>query len=234
MPAGVVSWKQCLSDNQAWDTLTWFAALIAMAAYLNKYGFITWFSDKVRACCFVHSSSVSDQDRLGICPGRQPLMQGCTVNGTVHRAATPGQVGFGPCRALCHQDVHFNASKHHTPFGLPGQVVGLVGGLGLSWQATFGVILTLYFYSHYFFASGEQSRYGLSRVLIERGPRFPGSGRRHWDLHAHCRLSPASPMCACATFFTFSQPALTMAAIPNCRRSPRRRHLHRWSAMSSL
>ncbi len=43
-----MSWKQCLSDNQAWDTLTWFAALIAMAAYLNKFGFITWFSDKVR------------------------------------------------------------------------------------------------------------------------------------------------------------------------------------------
>ena len=45
---GVVSWKQCLSDNQAWDTLTWFAALIAMAAYLNKFGFISWFSDQVR------------------------------------------------------------------------------------------------------------------------------------------------------------------------------------------
>lgn len=29
-----------------------------------------------------------------------------------------------------------------------------MGGLGLSWQATFGIILTLYFYSHYFFASG--------------------------------------------------------------------------------
>ena len=41
-----MSWKQCLSDNQAWDTLTWFAALIAMASYLNKYGFIGWFSDK--------------------------------------------------------------------------------------------------------------------------------------------------------------------------------------------
>ena len=45
------------------------------------------------------------------------------------------------------------------PFDLSGQVVGLVGGLGLSWQATFGVILTLYFYSHYFFASGEPSRH---------------------------------------------------------------------------
>lgn len=26
----VVTWKECLSDNQAWDTLTWFAALIGM------------------------------------------------------------------------------------------------------------------------------------------------------------------------------------------------------------
>jgi di/tricarboxylate transporter len=64
---------------QAWDTLTWFAALIAMAAYLNKLGFIGWFSS---------------------------------------------------------------------------QVVGLVGGLGLSWQAALGLITGLYFYSHYFFASG--------------------------------------------------------------------------------
>lgn len=44
---GVVSWKQCLSNNGAWDTLTWFAALIAMAAHLNKFGFIPWFSEKV-------------------------------------------------------------------------------------------------------------------------------------------------------------------------------------------
>lgn len=44
---GVVSWKQCLSNNGAWDTLTWFAALIAMASYLNKFGFIPWFSEQV-------------------------------------------------------------------------------------------------------------------------------------------------------------------------------------------
>lgn len=45
---GVVTWKQCLSNNGAWDTLTWFAALIAMASHLNKFGFIGWFSDQVR------------------------------------------------------------------------------------------------------------------------------------------------------------------------------------------
>eukprot|EP01026_Neomeris_dumetosa_P014435 TRINITY_DN1523_c1_g1_i2.p1 TRINITY_DN1523_c1_g1~~TRINITY_DN1523_c1_g1_i2.p1 ORF type:complete len:571 (+),score=88.89 TRINITY_DN1523_c1_g1_i2:216-1715(+) len=77
---GVINWKGCLTMGQAWDTLTWFAALIAMAAYLNKLGFIPWFSS---------------------------------------------------------------------------QVVNIVQGLGLSsWQPAFLLIVLLYFYSHYFFASG--------------------------------------------------------------------------------
>ncbi|KAL8029352.1 hypothetical protein ABFX02_14G220300 [Erythranthe guttata] len=76
---GVVTWKECLAESVAWDTLTWFAALIAMAGYLNKYGLITWFSQSV---------------------------------------------------------------------------VKFVGGLGLSWQLSFGILVLLYFYSHYFFASG--------------------------------------------------------------------------------
>ncbi|KAH7665560.1 Solute carrier family 13 protein [Dioscorea alata] len=76
---GVVTWKECLSEAVAWDTLTWFAALIAMAGYLNKYGLISWFSQTV---------------------------------------------------------------------------VKFVGGLGLSWQLSFGILVLLYFYSHYFFASG--------------------------------------------------------------------------------
>ncbi|WJX51772.1 dityrosine synthesis enzyme [Trifolium repens] len=76
---GVVTWKECLAEGVAWDTLTWFAALIAMAGYLNKYGLIAWFSQTV---------------------------------------------------------------------------VKFVGGLGLSWQLSFGILVLLYFYSHYFFASG--------------------------------------------------------------------------------
>ncbi|KAK8936786.1 hypothetical protein KSP39_PZI012222 [Platanthera zijinensis] len=76
---GVVTWKECLGEAVAWDTLTWFAALIAMASYLNKYGLISWFSQSV---------------------------------------------------------------------------VKFVGGLGLSWQLSFGILVLLYFYSHYFFASG--------------------------------------------------------------------------------
>ncbi|XP_002977176.2 dicarboxylate transporter 1, chloroplastic [Selaginella moellendorffii] len=79
LTTGVVTWKECLGEAVAWDTLTWFAALIAMAGYLNKYGLIAWFSQTV---------------------------------------------------------------------------VKVVGGLGLSWQASFGILVMLYFYSHYFFASG--------------------------------------------------------------------------------
>jgi anion transporter len=78
MITNVVTWKECLEKSEAWDTLTWFAALIAMAAYLNKYGLIPWFS---------------------------------------------------------------------------GQVVNVVGGMGLQWQMALGIISLIYFYSHYFFAS---------------------------------------------------------------------------------
>lgn len=33
-------------QGASWETLSWFAALIAMATHLNKFGFIGWFSDK--------------------------------------------------------------------------------------------------------------------------------------------------------------------------------------------
>jgi anion transporter len=76
---GVTTWKENLAQGASWETLSWFAALIAMANHLNKFGFIAWFSNKV---------------------------------------------------------------------------VGLIGGLGLQWQASFTIITLLYFYSHYLFASG--------------------------------------------------------------------------------
>jgi len=77
--AGVITWKECLAEGPAWDTLTWFAALSAMASYLNKYGLIPWFSQTV-------------------------------VKG--------------------------------------------VSAAGLAWQPAFLVVVLLYFYSHYAFASG--------------------------------------------------------------------------------
>lgn len=51
------------------------------------------------------------------------------------------------------------AAVLHKQFGFipwfSSSVVDIVGGLGLTWQPAFGIILVLYFYSHYFFASGE-------------------------------------------------------------------------------
>jgi di/tricarboxylate transporter len=37
---------------------------------------------------------------------------------------------------------------------VPCPALQVVGGLGLGWEAAFGVVIGLYFYSHYFFASG--------------------------------------------------------------------------------
>lgn len=56
---GVVTWKECLAESVAWDTLTWFAALIAMAGYLNKYGLITWFSQTVVKVCLLFIYTIS-------------------------------------------------------------------------------------------------------------------------------------------------------------------------------
>ena len=42
--SGVLTWDDVLKEKSAWDTVTWFAALVMMATYLNKLGLIAWFS----------------------------------------------------------------------------------------------------------------------------------------------------------------------------------------------
>lgn len=49
---------------------------------------------------------------------------------------------------------HNATSSNHSSPPSCHQVVGLIGGLGLQWQASFTIITLLYFYSHYLFASG--------------------------------------------------------------------------------
>jgi divalent anion:Na+ symporter, DASS family len=41
---GVLTWKDILHEEGAWDTLVWFAALVMMASFLNELGLIPWFS----------------------------------------------------------------------------------------------------------------------------------------------------------------------------------------------
>ncbi len=43
----VVSWDDILANKAAWNTLVWFATLVALAGGLNKVGFVKWFADTV-------------------------------------------------------------------------------------------------------------------------------------------------------------------------------------------
>ncbi len=43
----VLSWKDILEEKGAWDTMVWFATLVMLASYLNKFGLTTWFSQIV-------------------------------------------------------------------------------------------------------------------------------------------------------------------------------------------
>ncbi|MFG1515037.1 anion permease, partial [Halobacteriovorax sp. ZH3_bin.1] len=42
-----LNWDDIKSEKGAWDTLIWFGVLVMMADYLNKFGFVPWFSKYV-------------------------------------------------------------------------------------------------------------------------------------------------------------------------------------------
>ncbi len=42
--SGVLTWDDIKAETGAWDTLVWFAALVMMAGFLNKFGMVPWFS----------------------------------------------------------------------------------------------------------------------------------------------------------------------------------------------
>jgi L-tartrate/succinate antiporter len=43
----VVSWDQMIANKAAWNTLAWFATLVALADGLSKVGFVKWFAGSV-------------------------------------------------------------------------------------------------------------------------------------------------------------------------------------------
>jgi L-tartrate/succinate antiporter len=45
----VVTWDEIVSNKQAWNTLVWFATLVALADGLAKVGFVKWFAESVGA-----------------------------------------------------------------------------------------------------------------------------------------------------------------------------------------
>ncbi len=46
----VVTFKDILREEDAWHTLVWFAILVAMAEFLQEFGFVGWFSQMVGGC----------------------------------------------------------------------------------------------------------------------------------------------------------------------------------------
>jgi L-tartrate/succinate antiporter len=46
---GVVTWDDIIANKQAWNTLAWFATLVALAEGLNRVGFVKWFATAVAA-----------------------------------------------------------------------------------------------------------------------------------------------------------------------------------------
>ncbi|MEI6531350.1 MAG: DASS family sodium-coupled anion symporter [Chlamydiota bacterium] len=44
---GILKWKEIVKEENAWDTLIWFATLVMMASYLGKFGVTSWFGDYV-------------------------------------------------------------------------------------------------------------------------------------------------------------------------------------------
>lgn len=46
---GIVTWDDVLADKPAWNTLAWFATLVALADGLNRTGFVAWFAGFVSA-----------------------------------------------------------------------------------------------------------------------------------------------------------------------------------------
>lgn len=45
----VLTWDDIKKEQGAWDTLTWFAALVMMATFLNKLGMVPWFSETMKS-----------------------------------------------------------------------------------------------------------------------------------------------------------------------------------------
>lgn len=47
LASGILKWKDVLEETSAWDTFIWFATLVTLSAFLNKFGMTTWFSQWV-------------------------------------------------------------------------------------------------------------------------------------------------------------------------------------------
>ena len=83
---GALTWDQMKAEKSAWDTLTWFAALVMMGTYLNDLGFIGWLGDNVGA----HMHGMSELVAFAVLTGVYSLTHYLFASGTAHTASMFG------------------------------------------------------------------------------------------------------------------------------------------------
>jgi DASS family divalent anion:Na+ symporter len=44
---GVLNWNDVLAEHEAWNILIWLSILVMMSGFLDKFGFVKWFSEGV-------------------------------------------------------------------------------------------------------------------------------------------------------------------------------------------
>jgi DASS family divalent anion:Na+ symporter len=55
----VLEWQDVTGEKGAWDTFVWMGSIIALAGFLNSFGFIAWFSKMVGASLVGYSWTVA-------------------------------------------------------------------------------------------------------------------------------------------------------------------------------
>lgn len=43
----IIDWKDVINEKEAWNTFIWLAVLVTLSTYLDKFGFIAWFSQNI-------------------------------------------------------------------------------------------------------------------------------------------------------------------------------------------
>ncbi|WP_123575878.1 DASS family sodium-coupled anion symporter [Luteococcus japonicus] len=81
--SGALTWEQMKGEKAAWDTLTWFAALVMMGTYLNKLGFIGWFGKQVGG----HMGGLNQIVAFAVLTTVYALSHYLFVSGTAHTAS---------------------------------------------------------------------------------------------------------------------------------------------------
>src|SRR5699024_8119488 len=155
----VLTWEDIIREKAAWDTMTWFAVLYMMATALSAYGFIDWVSDVIAGSLgalswltalillvviyfFAHYFFASATAHIS-----DLIFQVLTWEDIIReKAAWDTMTWFA---------VLYMMATALSAYGFIDWVSDVIAGsLGaLSWLTALILLVVIYFFAHYFFAS---------------------------------------------------------------------------------